>query len=76
MEKTKDELYEEFLDSRSFKRKIEVLRLLYPDLTDKIITDFAVSLDLVVDDGTLDDRYMSLMNALGQMARFETEGLR
>ena len=69
-------LYDEFLDTRSYKRKIEIVRQMGGQLTDKMITDFAVSLDVVIDDGPFDTRYMSLMNCLSQMAKFETEGLR
>ncbi len=69
-------LYEAFLDSRSYKRKIEIVRQMGGKLTDKMITDFAVSLDVVIDDGPYDARYLELMNCLAQMAKFESEGLR
>ena len=69
-------LYERFFDSRSYKEKREVLRLLQKDITDKMITDFAVSVDVVVDPGPIDARFLSLMRCLDQMAKFETEGLR
>ncbi|MBR6350670.1 MAG: hypothetical protein IKR67_08990 [Lachnospiraceae bacterium] len=71
-----EELYEAFFDARSYKRKREILRQFGGKLTDKMITDFAVSLDVVVEDGSWDARYMSLMNCLNQMCRFETDGLR
>ena len=69
-------LCDEFFDTRSYKRKIEIVRALSGSLNDKMITDFAVSLDVVIEDGPFDSRYMSLMNCLNQMAKFETEGLR
>ena len=71
-----EELYEAFFDARSYKQKREILRQFGGRLTDKMITDFAVSLDVVVEDGSWDARYMSLMNCLNQMCRFETDGLR
>ena len=71
-----EELYDAFLDTRSYKKKREILRELQRDLTDKMITDFAVSIDVVVDPGPIDKRFMSLMRCLDQMAKFETEGLR
>jgi len=70
------ELYDRFFDSRSYKEKIEILRQMRGQLTDKMISDFAVSLDVVIDDGPFDARIISLENCLRQMARFETEGLR
>ena len=74
--KNVEDLYEEFLDTSSYKKKREILRELQKDLTDKMITDFAVSIDVVVDQGPIDARYLSLMRCLDQMAKFETEGLR
>ena len=41
-----------------------------------MITDFAVSIDVVVDEGPIDARYLSLMRCLDQMAKFETNRLR
>ena len=74
--KTVDDLYEDFLDSNSYKKKREILRELQRDVTDKMITDFAVSIDVVVDEGPIDARYLSLMRCLDQMAKFETNRLR
>ena len=70
------QLYDAFLDTRSYKKKREILREMQQYLTDKMITDFAVSIDVFVDQGPIDKRYMSLMRCLDQMAKFETEGLR
>lgn len=69
-------LYDAFLDEKSYKKKKEILRQLRSQITDKMITDFAVSLDVVVDEGPLDARFESLLSCIDQMARFETEGLR
>lgn len=73
-----DKLYEEFLDSRYIREKREILRRLYAKewLTDKMIDDFAVTLDIAVSSGSLDDRYYDFMKCLDSMARFETTGLR
>ena len=75
-DKDLEEMYDAFLDARSYKEKREILRQIGGRLTDKMITDFAVSLDVVVDEGSFDKRYLSLMNCLNQMCKFETEGLR
>ncbi len=73
-----DKLYEEFLDSRYVREKREILRKLYAKelLTDKMIDDFAVTLDITVSSGSLDDRYYDFMKCLDSMAKFETTGLR
>ena len=75
-EKSVDELYEDFFDARTFKEKREILMELKNDVTDKMITDFAVSIDVVVDPGPIDSRFLSLMRCLDQMSKFESEGLR
>ncbi len=71
-----DELYEAFFDEKLIKSKREILRQIGDRLTDKMITDFAVSLDVYIEEGPLDERYLNLIKCMDQMARFETEGLR
>jgi len=71
-------LYESFLDARYIRQKLDILhkirRLGY--LTDKMITDFSVTLDIVVEGRDLDERYYDLLRCMESMARFETTGLR
>ena len=71
-------LYEQFLDARLIREKREVLqkiqRLGY--LTDKMIDDFAVTLDIVIPQGDTLMRYYDLLSCLDSLARFETTGLR
>ena len=66
----------EFLDAKLYKEKIDILNKYKDKLTDKLITSFAVSLDVVVDEGSLDKRFESLQSCVEQMAKFETTGLR
>ena len=72
------QLYERFLDSRFIREKRDILKMLQMRgyLTDKMINDFAVTLDVVISDGDLELRYYDLMKCLDSMARFETTGLR
>ena len=78
MEKEAEELYEEFLDSRFIREKREILQKIHRRgyLTDKMITDFAVTLDIIVSEGDLEDRFWDLLRCMDSMARFETTGLR
>ena len=71
-------LYEKFLDSRFIREKRDIIRIIQMRgyLTDKMINDFAVTLDVVIGDGDLESRYYDLMKCLDSMARFETAGLR
>lgn len=72
------ELYERFLDARYIREKLDVLHRLrrLGLLTDKMITDFAVTLDVVVGGSDVDERYYDLLRCMESMARFETTGLR
>ena len=71
-------LYDQFLDTRYVKQKREVLNKLWRKglLTDKMVDDFAVTMDIVVSSGDLETRYYDLLRCLDSMARFETTGLR
>lgn len=70
------DICEKFFDAGTYKEKREILTRYKDEITDKMITAFAVSIDVVVDDGPFDARYYSLMRCLDQMAKFETTGLR
>ena len=66
----------DFLDADTYKRKIEIFRIMKKDITEKTINDIAVSLDIVVNDGETEERCQSILNCLSTMARFETDRLR
>ena len=70
--------YEKFLDSRLIREKREILQRIYREgiLTDKMIDDFAVTLDIVIPQANLEDRYYDLLRCLDSLAKFETTGLR
>ncbi|MCF0229662.1 MAG: hypothetical protein HUJ76_08250 [Parasporobacterium sp.] len=78
MEKEQQELYDQFLDSRYVRERREILQKMKMKnlLDDKIITDFAVVLDIALQAGSVDDRYYDLLRCMDSMARFETTGLR
>jgi hypothetical protein len=65
-----------FLDAESYSKKLEVLTSNKKHLTDRLITDMAVALDLAVDEGPLDQRVSGLINCLQAMCRFENRRLR
>lgn len=78
MEQEAAALYEQFLDARLIKEKREILQKIRREgyLTDKMIDDFAVTLDIVIPQGDLDSRYYDLLRCLDSLAKFETTGLR
>ena len=73
-----ESLYEQFLDARLIREKREILQKIKREgfLTDKMIDDFAVTLDIVITQGDPDSRYYDLLRCLDSLARFETTGLR
>lgn len=70
--------YEKFLDSRLIREKREILQRIYREgfLTDKMIDDFAVTLDIVIPQADIEGRYYDLLRCLDSLAKFETTGLR
>ena len=71
-------LYEKYLDSRYVREKREILKKMWMKeyLTDKMIDDFSVTMDIVIPQADLETRYYDLLRCLDSMARFETTGLR
>lgn len=66
----------EFLDAETYEERIKILAHLHPRITDSMINTMAVSLDLDVKDGKLEDRYEELLNCLETHAKFECTRLR
>ncbi len=66
----------QFLDSDTLDEKYKLLKLLEHTVTDRLIDDFAVALDLVIPEGRLEDRYFQLLNSVRTMQRFENNRFR
>lgn len=62
---------ERFLDADTYKDKLNILVSLRNHITDKQLHDMAVTLDVTIEDGDLDDKFMNLVKCLKTMARFE-----
>lgn len=65
-----------FLEADSYQEKLNVLETLRNHLDDMMIDDFCVSLDLTIDEGTLEEKYSELKNCLKMRARYESNRLR
>ncbi len=65
-----------FLDADSYERKLEILRMLQPIITNEMIDTMAVSLDIEVKNGDIEQRYNEIKNCLITMERFECNRLR
>lgn len=77
-QKETTELMMDFFDERSFIEKDKILSemKLRPDLTDAIIDNLAAAIDVVIDEGPIDDRFAQLRTCVATRARFEDNRLR
>lgn len=65
-----------FLDADTYQEKYKVLQEMESDITDRLINDFAVILDVVIPEGALSDRYEQLKQCTATHARYENVRLR
>lgn len=65
-----------FLEADSYEKKLEILSQIHATITDSMIDTMAVSLDIEVKDGDIEQRYSEILNCLLTMERFECNRLR
>ena len=66
----------QFLDAKDFQDKLNVLTFLRDKMDDRLINDIAISLDIIVEEGSMDRRYDSLRNCLLAHIKYECNRLR
>lgn len=66
----------EFLDERDWDMKYNILVSLRDKMTDKLVDDLAVVLDVVIPDGPIDKRYEQLKICLRTRQKYENQHLR
>ena len=71
-----DPLVLEFLDADSYEQKLNILAGLHHRITNEMITTMAISCDIEVNDGDLEERYEELKSCLLTMEKFECNRLR
>ena len=71
-----DDRLMKFLDAEGYAQKLEVLSELRDNLDDKLIDAMAVSMDVEVLPGTIDERYASLRHCIQAHAKYECTRLR
>ena len=71
-----DPLVLEFLDANSYEKRLNILTGLHHRITDDMITTMAISCDVEIDDGDVEDRYEALKNCLITFQRYESTRLR
>lgn len=65
-----------FLDADTYEEKLEILYRMQLDLNDYLIDTMAVSLDVVVPDGDIDERYRQLKGCLQAKQKYEINRFR
>ena len=71
-----EELFYQFLNANTYKEKLEIFRELRDKADARILTNIAVSLDLVVEDDNLEEQYTIIRQNLETYAKFECNRLR
>ena len=71
-----DPMVLEFLDAGSYEERLNILAGLHHRITDEMITTMALSVDLEIDDGDVEERYEELKNCLLTFEKYEGSRLR
>lgn len=66
----------QFLDADTLEQKYQLLKSLHCSITDRLVDDFAVAMDLVIPEGDLEYRYQQLLSSVRTMQKFETTRFR
>ena len=65
-----------FLDADTYAEKLEILYRMQLDLNDYLIDTMAVSLDVVIPEGDIDERYRQLKGCLQAKQKYEINRFR
>lgn len=65
-----------FLDADTFDEKYKILNEMEGSITDRLINDFSVVLDVIIPEGDLEERYRQLKQCVATRCRYETSRLR
>ena len=75
-ELTLDPLVLEFLDADNYEKRLNILAGLHHRITDDMITTMAISCDVEINDGDVEERYEALKTCLVTFRRYESTRLR
>ena len=75
-EEQADPVLLQFLDADTLEQKYQIIKSLRATITNRLIDDFAVTLDLVIPEGDVDIRYQQLLSGVRTLQKFETTRFR
>lgn len=67
---------DQILDAQNFEEKYKIVCDMQSDITDRLIDDIAVVMDLAIPEGRLSDRYAQLKHCIHTRQRYESGRLR
>lgn len=67
---------EKFYDADSYEEKLNYLMSMRGHLNDTMLANIAVSLDIVVQDGSLEEQFQSIVSCLKMMKKYQSSRLR
>lgn len=71
-----DPYVEGVLDEKEFSRKIEFFEMLRGKCTEDMLTTIAISLDIQLQEGSIEDKYSQILRTLKMHEKYETSRLR
>ena len=71
-----DPMVLEFLDADSYEQRLNILAGLHHRITNEMITTMAISCDIEVEDGDVEERYESLKSCLLTLEKYECNRMR
>ena len=71
-----DPIIEAILDEKEFTKKIENFELLRGKCTDEMLTTLAISLDIQLSEGTVEEKYADILKTLRMHEKYESARLR
>lgn len=71
-----DPYVEGVLDEKEFSKKIEFFEMLRGKCTEEMLTTIAISLDIQLQEGSIEDKYSQILRTLKMHEKYETSRLR